>query len=235
MRQDYEILPAKDVNGNALQISSPVILRIRILGAVNKIIFFVALHFDVKVLVGTQFINLLVTSICYIDRQVEFTKGSLLLHWSAPKELRVKELESVGDDYSKPATDTSTKKMDYYSKIMRQKTALCKHVTLPLHTQVWIKVMSKISGLISMEPKNFLRTECRVRSANGIHKVAENRLFETLISSFSTIEEKLPEGMITSYFTRKPDVHFAVNDNMPAGICESLNLILNYATDAPIH
>lgn len=35
------------------------------------------------------------------------------------------------DDFSGPATDTPTKKMNYYPHIMRLKIFLCKHVILP--------------------------------------------------------------------------------------------------------
>lgn len=63
-------------------------------------------------------------------------------------------MEFMEDDYTKPATGTSTKKMNYYSGIMRHKAVLCKHVTLIFYSQAQGMVLRKISSLIHTKPKN---------------------------------------------------------------------------------
>lgn len=59
------------------------------------------------------------------------------------------------NDYSWPTTETPAKKMDYYPLIKHYTVALCKHVTLPPYAQVWVKAVTRISGLIHTNPKTF--------------------------------------------------------------------------------
>lgn len=87
-----------------------------------------------EVLIATQFVILQVNSFCCIDRQVEFTMGTTPLLGSTPYEPTVKGLESMEDDYSKPITNTLIKTMEFYHDIMRNKIALCIHVTPNPHT-----------------------------------------------------------------------------------------------------
>lgn len=113
---------------------------------------------------------------------------------------------------------------------MRHKVPWGKNITLPPHTQVWVKVVARISGLTYTKPKYSRRS----RSVNRIHKVAANKSLEILLATFSTIEIKISNGMIISYDTRSAAIHSAVSGTMVAGICESLNLTLDQATAAPI-
>lgn len=62
-------------------------------------------------------------------------------------------------------------------------------------------------GLIHTEPENFLSIRGCVRSANDIHKVAGNKPFEILLTSFSTVEKKVTKGMVISFATRSPVIH----------------------------
>lgn len=63
--------------------------------------------------------NLYINSIRGIDQRGEFTEGKTPLLGSVAIEPTVKELESTKDDYSGPATDTSTRKMDYHPILIR--------------------------------------------------------------------------------------------------------------------
>lgn len=58
--------------------------------------------------------------------------------------------------YSGTATNEPAKKTDYFCYFMFHKVALCKHVTLPYYTLVWVNVVTKISVLIQTEPGNSL-------------------------------------------------------------------------------
>lgn len=74
------------------------------------------------------------------------------------------------DDYTKTSTDTPIKKVDYYSNIMRQKSAFCKHVTLPPCTQAKFYVVTKNLCLILTDPNNFLWTGRRFPQPMGSTK-----------------------------------------------------------------
>lgn len=58
------------------------------------------------------------------------------------------------DDNNGPTTDTTTKNIDYYANIMRQKVTLCNHVTLISYTKVRAKVVTKI-----IQPHSFGASE----------------------------------------------------------------------------
>lgn len=58
--------------------------------------------------------------------------------------------------YSGPNTDTPTNKKDCYPKIMRQKVALHKLVTLAPYTQIRTKPVTKTYGLIHVKPMHTL-------------------------------------------------------------------------------
>lgn len=120
--------------------------------------------------------------------------------------------------------------MDYHSNIKRHKVTLCKHVSMPPQWQVWVEVLTKISGLIHKESKNSLWTGVCVCSANGINEIGK----KIILTNFFTIEKKLPEEMGYSYATRIPGIHSAVTSTLGAGICESLILIVDQAIATPI-
>lgn len=107
--------------------------------------------------------------------------------------------------------------MDYYPVIMRHKAALCTFCT-----QVRVKVVTKISGLIPTVPKTFLWTERCVYSADVIREVAANKLFEILSANFQTVEKKLRKLMVIRFATKIPGIRLAIPGAMAAGICKSL-------------
>lgn len=111
--------------------------------------------------------------------------------------------------------------------ITRHKVAFCNYVTLPLYTNFPVKMGTKISGLIHIELKHFLRTERRVRSTHGIYEATANKPFNMLLISFSTVEKKFREGMDTSYAKRSSVIHLAVSSTMAPGLCEFLKLMVD--------
>lgn len=66
--------------------------------------------------------------------------------------------------------------MSYSPETVAHKVSLYKHVTLPYCTQVRVKKVLKISGVILLEPKSFLWKARRVHLPNEIHDVAANKL-----------------------------------------------------------
>lgn len=62
---------------------------------------------------------------------------------------------------------------------------------LPTFTQVQVKVMTIMNGLIQLEPKNFLWIGHRVRQANRIDQEVANKLIEILLTSFSAVQKTL--------------------------------------------
>lgn len=100
------------------------------------------------------------------DSQVEFTKGTIPHLESGSIECTVKQFKSAEDEYSRLKMDTAIRRMDYHPEIMCHYLALCRHVTLPSYTQVLVKAVTKIFGLILNSPKKCLWTKRRVRSTN---------------------------------------------------------------------
>lgn len=90
---DYEIALVEDVNGNLLQISSTVILRIKIGSAIYMSFLLVAENFSVEKLIGTQLMNCKASYIVCIDQQTEFTNSKVPLLECASNDLTVKGLE----------------------------------------------------------------------------------------------------------------------------------------------
>lgn len=85
---------------------SVVLQRIWFEIAVYKTIFMAADYLCVEVLIGTRFMSRLVNFICYIDQQVEFTKGTIQLLEIAMDEPTVDGLNYMEDDFSGSITDT---------------------------------------------------------------------------------------------------------------------------------
>lgn len=108
------------------------------------------------------------------------------------------------DNYSGSTTNTPANEIENYPETMRQKVALCKHITLPPYKQVRGMVMNRISGLIRTKHMKSLWTGRRIRSTNEIHDVVANKPFKSLSTNFSTVKYTLPEGMAISYATRIP-------------------------------
>lgn len=103
-------------------------------------ILLVADYSSVQVLIDTRFMDCHVNSTRYNDRQAKFKKGKIPPLGSAKIEPTVRELEYL------ETSDRPTKKMDYYLVIMRHQVASREHITLPPHTQVSVKLVTKISG-----------------------------------------------------------------------------------------
>lgn len=61
-----------------------------------------------------------------------------------------------------------------------------------------------------------------------------NKLFEILSTIFSTVEKKIPKGMVIRYAIRIPVIHFAVSGTMVTEICQSLKSMEDEVTEAPI-
>lgn len=139
----------------------------------------------------------------------------------------------MGDEYTKQTTDTPTKKINYYVDVLRHKVALRKNVTPPPYTQVLVKGMTKISGLIDTEAKHAPWTGCRVRPGNGIHEVVANKQLEILFTNLFVVEKKF-EGVIISYEKKSSVIYLAVTNTMVTRICDSLNLMVGQVTAARI-
>lgn len=90
---NYRMFLVEDANANLLQISSAIILCIRLESAVCKAIFLVADYFNVEVLISSRFMNFHIDTIRCIDRHVEITRGKIQLLESAMDEPTVTELE----------------------------------------------------------------------------------------------------------------------------------------------
>lgn len=179
-------------------------------------------------------LNRRVYSICFIDLQVKLTAGKISIFESALDEPTIKGLDSKKGDYNKTTKYTATKEINCYLDIMLHKVALCKHVTLPPYTKVWIEFMTKVLDLIHTERRNSLWKGRRVRSANGIHEMIANKASEIPINSFYTVEKTLSKGMVIFYVARSLVIHLVVTGIMSAGFSESLNVIIDQATAATI-
>lgn len=192
--------------------------------------FLVPDYFIVKRLIGSQLMNRHDNCSRCIDRQVEFTRGKILLLGSVPNEPIVKGLESMDDDYSGPTKDTPIKKMNSCSDIMCQKVALCKHVTLPSYTQVRVMMVTERFDLMHAERKNSVGTGRRFNSAMGTMKwlrISPLRFYQL---SFLSLRRNYLKQLVISYTTMSSVIRLVVTGNMAAGICEFINLTEDQAT-----
>lgn len=126
--------------------------------------------------------------------------------------------------------DRQTTKIDIFPNIMPHKIFFRKHVTLPPHTVVWVKAVSKMSGQHRSEPNNFLWRGWRVREAKGIHEGARNKPFEILLTNFFADEKKLIKKMALCYATKSRVIHLAVTRSMAAYVCDLLHLTVLQTT-----
>lgn len=62
---------------------------------------------------------------------------------SASNEPAIKGLGCMEEEISKPATEKTNKKVDYYRDNMRHGVAMCKYVTLHPYAQVRVKVVKQ--------------------------------------------------------------------------------------------
>lgn len=72
----------------------------------------------------------------------------------------------MDDDYSRPTTDTPTEKKASNSDTVRHEAVLCKHATLPAFTQIRVKMVTAICGLINTGPKHSLWARRLVRRSH---------------------------------------------------------------------
>ena len=66
-----------DANGNALDISHQVLLRVRFGNALYRVLFYVVDHLACHILLGTQFANRHIEAIWCIGGDVQFTQDTL--------------------------------------------------------------------------------------------------------------------------------------------------------------
>lgn len=111
---------------------------------------------------------------------------------------------------------------------MRHTVALCQQIALTIYTQVWIKVVTKISDFIRTEPKHTVWTGHHVRLANGIHEVA-NKPFEILLTNFFAVQKNHEKKWILATLQ---GVHLAVTDTKVGKRCEYLNVVVDQTTTA---
>lgn len=145
-------------------------------------------YFGAEVLVGSLFMDRQVRSIRCIDQEVKYTRGRIPLLESTMDERTVIGLESMDHEYNAPTSDTPAKKLEYYPDILRHKVPFCIHITLTPFTQVWVKAVTKTSGLIHLKPKKSLWTGRRNLSVSEIHEVVANKAFEVSLTSSPLLE-----------------------------------------------
>lgn len=74
----------------------------------------------------------------------------------------------------------------------------------------------------------------RVRSANEIHEVVENRPSKILFSNFFLVEKNLLNEIVKLYGMRSTVIRATTIVTMAPGTCESLNLMVGKPTGAAI-
>lgn len=84
------------------------------------------------------------------------------------------------------------------------------------------------------EHKNFLYNGTCVHSASGISGVMAKNPFEILLSNFSAVERKLPNGVVISYAWKNSFIHLTVTDTIVGGVSESLNSMVDQGMAAII-
>lgn len=136
--------------------------------------------FQLEVLIGTLFMTRHVNYICYIARQIKFSKGKISILGSVPSKRNKKKVKFIKDKYSGPTTDITTKKMDFYHDTMRQKADFSEHDTLHPYSQVQFGKETQNFDINSKEHRNSLLIRRSVRLSHGNHEAVTNKPFKSV-------------------------------------------------------
>ena len=198
--QDWPFLG--DANGNTLKLIGKIVLRVRLGSATYRVLFVVAEHLAVSVIVGTSFMNRNVKGIMRMDQWIYLTgsKVPILAQHQGLRQASEGELHESQSPFAQKRKQRATESNLNAPNTIR----LAKHVKIPPLSQVAVPVTTQASGLVFIEPKHALQARHHVRTANGIVEVCENENFMIVLSNFSKTSGKLPKNMVIAYTTRNP-------------------------------
>lgn len=101
------------------------------LGVLPARLFFIADCFSLVVLIGTQFKDRRVNSICCVDQQAQFSTDTSSLLGSDLSAQSVRSLDFMENYYNGLTTDRPVDMMDNYPNIMHHNVTLCLQATMP--------------------------------------------------------------------------------------------------------
>ena len=184
--------PLADANGNPLEIEGIIPLRLRLGNAEFSVHFYVCPSLSVDVLIGTEFANANIKPIWCIGQKVTLRDGSTIpiLSTHQPDSPNTVNVASFVNEDRKISTVNAIR--------------LAKYVTLPASSQKYVRVTTKMAGLVEIEPKSVLFSKRGIRPANGIAEVYPSRTFTVLLANTSSRPHALPRNAVVGYALR-PD------------------------------
>ena len=197
--QDKNLPLLGDGNGNPLKLMGKILLRVRLGSATYLVLFVVAEHLAVSVIIGTSFMNRNVKGIRCMDEWIYLTRSKvpILAHRQGLRQ------ESEGEPHESQSPSTQERKSYMTESNLNAPSAIClaKHVTIPPLSQVAVPVTTQVSSLVFIEPKCALQARHH-GTANGIVEARKIEKFMIVLSNFSKTVRKLPKNMVIAYATR---------------------------------
>ena len=160
-----------------------IVLRVRLGSATYRVLFVIAEHLAVSVIIGTSFMNRNVKGIMCIDQwtYLKRSKVPILAQHQGLRQLSEGDLQESQSPSAQERKQRTTESNLNAPNTIR----LAKHVTIPPLPQVAVPVTTKASGLVFIERKNALQERHHVPTANGIVRVRENEKFMIVLSNVS--------------------------------------------------
>ena len=198
--QDFPALG--DANGNPLKLMGKIVLRVRLGSATYLVLFVVAEHLAVSVIIGTSFMNRNVKGIMCMEQWIYLTRSKVPI---LAQHQGLRQVSEGGNHESQTPSVQERKQRAMESNLNAPNTVrLAKNVTILPLSQVAVPVTTQASALVFIEPNHALKARHHVRTANGIVEVRKNEKFMIVLSNFSKTSRKLPKNMVIAYATRNP-------------------------------
>ena len=175
MLQDQDLPAIGDANGNPLKLMGKIFLRVRLGSATYRVLFVVAEHLAVSLIIGTSFMNRNVKGIMCMDQWIYLTRSKIPI---LPQHQGLRQVSEGELHESQTPSAQERKQRTTESNLNAPNTIrLAKHVKIPPLSQVAVPVTTQSSGLVFIEPKHALQARHNVRTANGIVEVRKNEKF----------------------------------------------------------
>ena len=213
--------PLADANGNPLLVEGVIPLRLRLGNAEFSVHFYVCPTLSVDILIGTEFANTNIKAIWCMDQKVTLRDGTTIPILSTHR----------------PNCPNSINVATFVNEDQRLSSSnairLAKYVKLPPSSQTYVKVTTKMAGLVEIEPKSVLFSKRGIRPANGIAEVYPARTFTVLLANTSSRPYALPKNAVVGYALRPDHPVYTPEKNELRSFSNVLNISQQDATYDP--
>lgn len=177
-----------------LKLTSVVGLAVRLANVTNRLPFIVADALAVDVVLGTSFIDTHVRSSNVEQQRLDLR----LVGGAAIDESKGVAMEDQSKDPPRKKAFRRTKN-DNGRETDAQPRRLAKWATIPAMLQLAVRVTTKGSGLVFIEPKSSLQHRHGVRLTNSVADVMPDRTFDVIVANFFRRPRRLPKHTVLGY------------------------------------